>query len=397
MPSSSSTTTIATSHFPPTTSASSAMDAAPNSSSSSPIKDPALPSAAPGSPSLSPSPSPSPDRSLSPLPPAASHPPPPPQPSSVAAPSAPASRRLAAPIWTHEETLALIDAYRDKWYALRRGNLRANHWQEVADDVARRCPSGPSPPKSSVQCRHKVEKLRKRYRNERNKSLRLDPSLVPASSWVYYRKMDAMEHGGGAIGAQRRPSASPSPAPPLPPSDDEEDEEEEEEDDYAGHRGPGGGGNTRSMHRLMANGRGAIGELRFTIPKAVRSKVSRADDRPAPSPTMNPSSTTPFFRGYGGARPAMEEMRRKLEKKRRRRMEMESGAMGEMVAALRMLGDGFLRMEQRKMEMAREMEKVRMEMELKRTELILDSQRRIVDAFLKGLTAKKRAKISPED
>ncbi|URD77352.1 Alcohol dehydrogenase transcription factor Myb/SANT-like [Musa troglodytarum] len=376
-------------------------------SSSSPKKDPPSPAAlaaaasaaaaATGSPSLSPSPSPSPDRSPSPIPLPASLPPPPH--SSVAAASG--SRRLAAPIWTHEETLALIDAYRDKWYALRRGNLRASHWQEVADDVARRCPSGPSPPKSSVQCRHKVEKLRKRYRSERHKSLQLDPSLAPASSWVYFRKMDAMEHGGGAVSGPRRPSASasPSPAPPRPPSDDDEEEEEEDDDDdYDGRRGTGGGSNTRSMHRLMANGRGAIGELRFTIPKAVRSKVSRADDRPAPSPSMNPNPTTRFFKGYTGSRPAMEEMRRKMEKKRRkRRLEMESSAVREMVSALRMLGDGFLRMEQKKMEMAREMEKVRMEMELKRTELILDSQRRIVDAFLKGFSGKKRTKVSPED
>lgn len=78
-------------------------------------------------------------------------------------------------------------------------------------------------------------------------------------------------------------------------------------------------------------------------------------------------------------------------------MEMESSAVREMVSALRMLGDGCLRMEQRKMETAREIEKERMEMEMKRTELILDSQRRILDAFLKGLSGKKRAKVSPED
>ena len=76
---------------------------------------------------------------------------------------------------------------------------------------------------------------------------------------------------------------------------------------------------------------------------------------------------------------------------------MESSAVREMVSALRMLGDGCLGMEQRKMEMAREIEEERMEMELKRTELILDSQRRILDAFLKGLSGKKRAKVSAED
>ncbi|KAG6508328.1 hypothetical protein ZIOFF_033702 [Zingiber officinale] len=366
------------------------MAAAPNSSQSHPPPSPTEP----GSPSLSPSS----DRSPSPPSRPASLPPPPP-------PSAPsASRRLAAPIWNHEETLALIDAYREKWYALRRGNLRAPHWEEVADDVARRCPCGLAPPKTAVQCRHKVEKIRKRYRSEMQKSLRLDPSLAPVSSWVYFPMMDAMEHGGGP----RRPLSFPSIAAPPPPSDDDDDEEEldednndDDEDDFDARRGPGVWGNSRSAHLQMANGRGGIGELTFSIPKAVRSKISRAEDRSASNYITSPNPTTRFFKGHGGGsgrQPAMEEMRRNLEKKRRRRVETEqTTAVSDMVAAVRMLGDGFLRMEQRKLEMAREMEKERMEMEMKRTELILDSQRRILDAFLKGFSAKKRAKVSPED
>ncbi|KAG6483854.1 trihelix transcription factor ASIL2-like [Zingiber officinale] len=360
------------------------MAAAPNSSQNHPPSP-----TEPGSPSLSPSS----DRSPSPPPRPASLPPPPP----ASAPSA--SRRLAAPIWNHEETLALIEAYRGKWYALRRGNLRAPHWEEVADDVARRCPSGLSPPKTAVQCRHKVEKLRKRYRGEMQKSLRLDPSLAPVSSWVYFPMMDAMEVGGG--GGPRRPFAFPSFAAPPPPSDDDDEELEEDnndDDDFDGRRGAGGWGSRRSAQRQMANGRGGIGELTFSIPKAVRSKISRTEDRSASNYIMSPNPTTRFFKGYSGSsgQPSMGEMRRSLEKKRRR-VETEQSAVSDMVAAVRMLGDGFLRMEQRKMEMAREMEKVRMEMEMQRTELILDSQRRILDAFLKGFSAKKRAKVLPED
>ncbi|ONK59163.1 uncharacterized protein A4U43_C08F3630 [Asparagus officinalis] len=68
--------------------------------------------------------------------------------------------------------------------------------------------------------------------------------------------------------------------------------------------------------------------------------------------------------------------------------------MGEMVRALRMLGDGYMRMEQMKMDMAREMERARMEMELKRTEMILDTQKRIVDSFVKGIVGEKKAKVA---
>ncbi|KAK1262361.1 hypothetical protein QJS04_geneDACA008683 [Acorus gramineus] len=88
-------------------------------------------------------------------------PPPPPKP--------PSSRRPPPPCWAHEETLALIESYRDKWNSLRRGNLRAADWQSVADSVADRCGQDP-PSKTATQCRHKVEKLRKRYRAEKRKN-----------------------------------------------------------------------------------------------------------------------------------------------------------------------------------------------------------------------------------
>lgn len=57
-----------------------------------------------------------------------------------------------------------------------------------------------------------------------------------------------------------------------------------------------------------------------------------------------------------------------------------------MVWAIKVLGDGFVRMEKMKMEMAREVEAMRMDMEMKRTQMILDSQQRIVEAFVKGLS-----------
>ncbi|KAF5732856.1 trihelix transcription factor ASIL2 [Tripterygium wilfordii] len=105
-------------------------------------------------------------------------------------------RRLPPPCWSNDETVALIDAYRDKWYTLRRGNLKANHWQEVAEDVARRCPIA-SPPKTAVQCRHKMEKLRKRYRAEIQRARSMPVSRF-SSSWVHFKRMDAMEKGPSA-------------------------------------------------------------------------------------------------------------------------------------------------------------------------------------------------------
>lgn len=44
----------------------------------------------------------------------------------------------------------------------------------------------------------------------------------------------------------------------------------------------------------------------------------------------------------------------------------------EMVEAIRMMGEGFVRMEKMKMEMMREIERMRMEMEMKRIEMIFE-------------------------
>ncbi|CAN4076018.1 unnamed protein product [Withania somnifera] len=102
-------------------------------------------------------------------------------------------RRFPPPCWTQEETLTLIDAYRDRWYALRRGYLRTADWDAVAATVTSRCPDA-SPSKTSAQCRHKMEKLRQRYRADKQRSLSC-PTGRYFSSWFFFDNMDAMENG----------------------------------------------------------------------------------------------------------------------------------------------------------------------------------------------------------
>lgn len=124
---------------------------------------------------------------------------------------------------------------------------------------------------------------------------------------------------------------------------------------------------------VMERGTAAATEgsgLRFTIPKAVRSKI--VGFRPSPKPVI---------------KPGLEEMRRRVEEKRLKMRRDEDG-IGDVAAALGMFGEGFLRMEQMKMDMSREMEKMRMEMELKRTEMILDCQRQIVETMVQSFMGK---------
>ncbi|GKB39470.1 hypothetical protein Tco_0884412 [Tanacetum coccineum] len=61
------------------------------------------------------------------------------------------------------------------------------------------------------------------------------------------------------------------------------------------------------------------------------------------------------------------------------------------VASFRLLGDGFMKMEKMKIDMAKEIEKMRMDTEMKRNQLILESQRQIIEAFVNGVVeARKR-------
>ncbi|TXG62481.1 hypothetical protein EZV62_009475 [Acer yangbiense] len=321
-------------------------------------------------------------------------------------------RRLPPPCWSHDETIALIDAYREKWYALRRGNLKATHWQEVADNVGQRCPAA-SPPKTAVQCRHKMEKLRKRYRTEIQRARSMPMSRF-SSSWVHFKRMDSMEKG---------PSTKPEYNSDSPDEDDNDDEEDEEINQELYQDRPNfknGVGNTRSVHTLYRNGlsggpppRGSGGGsggsgFRIRIPTGV--SIAQPGPKMYSNITTNPNHSTPpnsnfnpktgFGSGSGsgsGVNYGTRVLRGVCEEPPPGLGKREREPMAEMVAAIKMLGDGFVRMEQMKMDMAREIEAMRMEMEMKRTEMILESQQRIVEAFAKAVSEKnnKRSKKAP--
>ncbi|KAE8038547.1 hypothetical protein FH972_011046 [Carpinus fangiana] len=312
------------------------------------------------------------------------------------------SRRLPPPCWSHDETVALIDSYREKWYSLRRGNLKATHWQEVADSVARRC-SASAPAKTAVQCRHKMEKLRKRYRTELQRARSMPVSRF-ASSWVHFKRMDAMEKGptstpSSASASKRRENTIENASDSDYGNEVDLDDEENEEDQDLYEEFKNGGSNMRHMSKLYRNngigggggGGGGSGGFRIRIPTGVSiaqpgSKFygSKYNSNSSPNPNPNPSSSSG---GNFGAR-----VLRDCNSARQGSGKRERDPVTEMVSAIKVLGDGFVRMEQMKMEMAREIEAMRMEMEMKRTEMILESQQRIVEAFAKAFSEKSKKK-----
>lgn len=316
---------------------------------------------------------------------------------SIPAPSK-SSRRLPPPCWSLEETIALIDGYREKWYALNRGNLKANHWEEVAEAVAANCPDVVLK-KTAVQCRHKMEKLRKRYRTEIQRA-RSVPVARFISSWVHFKRMEAMEN---------RPEAKQG---------NESGDEENDDGNYTARyqfKNGGGGSMARTTPRFFnrngtagsggGGGSSSSGGIRIRIPTGVSIAqpgprfAGKIDQKYTGSPSSGMSSNPRPGRGLratGGSNNSAKVVRiPEGGGKRRREMMMktedddendnDNDPMVEIASAIKLLGDTLLRTEQARMEMTREIEAMRMETEMKRTKMILESQKRIVEAFAKTI------------
>ncbi|PKA50775.1 hypothetical protein AXF42_Ash017654 [Apostasia shenzhenica] len=236
--------------------------------------------------------------------------------------------------WTDQETAHLIEAYEEKWYSLKRGQLKAQQWEEVAAEIAARCGLS-APSKNGTQCRHKIEKLRKRYRSERLRPVR--------SSWTFFDRIDRMERGPIPISAR-----------PLPPASSDEDEDS----------GEPHGSNKRSIN----------GILREVVPwgnSRTRKKRTEEDDEDEDDGDDDEEDVEEI--GVGGG---------------------AGEGLAELAAELTRFGEGYVKLERKRMEMMREMEREWMEMETRRVEMVMDAQRCLVETIAGAFS--KKAKNSED-
>lgn len=137
-------------------------------------------------------------------------PPPPPLPPPQTAGEPAGGDRVAAgggrdDIWSQTATLILIDAWGERYLELNRGNLKQKHWKEVAEAVNGR-PGNNKQPKTDVQCKNRLDTLKKKYKVERNKIF-----AGSNTKWPLYTKMDEL------IGPARKHHHHPQPLPLPPP------------------------------------------------------------------------------------------------------------------------------------------------------------------------------------
>ncbi|KAL6903791.1 hypothetical protein ACP4OV_004604 [Aristida adscensionis] len=192
--------------------------------------------------------------------------------------AAASGRRVPPPCWTTDETIALARAYTARRLAVGREHLTSADWAAVA---------AAAPSKTARQCRHKVEKLRRRLRSSRRRPCPL---------------LDAIDLLDGPSPPFASQPLSQSPSPSLSPS---------------------------------------------------------------PPPAVSPPYSSP-----PSASPT--------KKRRRDYAYGDEDGVSDVVGALKAIGEGFLRAEERRMEAARETQRMRMEMALRH----LDQQRRLMEALV---------------
>ncbi|XP_062195668.1 uncharacterized protein LOC133898881 [Phragmites australis] len=285
-------------------------------------------------------------------------------------PPRPAQKKSApAHPWSHEETMHLIDAYEERWTALRRGQLKAHQWEEVAAEVAARCAAtlgAAAQRKTGTQCRHKLEKLRKRYRTEGARPV--------TSLWPYFRRMEHLERGPLPVSSAFPPAAG---SPPVAASDEEEveDEEEEEEDEEEEEEEPiPRSNNTRSINGILRE---------FGSGLAPRHPQLQQPPPPAFTPSTAPPRKRVAYEAFQvktAAAIAADKVKDE-EVETARRPSGPGGANTQLSAVLRDFGEGIMRLERRHMEMQWEIERGWKETEARHARMLQDAQRQLRDTI----------------
>ncbi|OVA03484.1 hypothetical protein BVC80_1473g3 [Macleaya cordata] len=110
--------------------------------------------------------------------------------------------------WSEDASYTLIEAWGDRYLELNRGNLRHKHWQEVADAVNARHGAVEKSRRTDVQCKNRMDTLKKKYKLERARVLSSGGTLT--SSWPFYSRLDSL------IGISVPPKKVSSPVASLP-------------------------------------------------------------------------------------------------------------------------------------------------------------------------------------
>uniref|UniRef100_A0A0D6QX65 Myb/SANT-like DNA-binding domain-containing protein n=1 Tax=Araucaria cunninghamii TaxID=56994 RepID=A0A0D6QX65_ARACU len=89
--------------------------------------------------------------------------------------------------WSEGATYTLIEAWGHRYLELNRGNLKQKHWKDVADAVSNR-EGGTKTAKTDVQCKNRLDTLKKKYKLEKSKIF----NAGGMTKWPFFHKLDEL-------------------------------------------------------------------------------------------------------------------------------------------------------------------------------------------------------------
>uniref|UniRef100_A0A5B7BRU4 Myb/SANT-like DNA-binding domain-containing protein n=1 Tax=Davidia involucrata TaxID=16924 RepID=A0A5B7BRU4_DAVIN len=264
--------------------------------------------------------------------------------------------------WSEGGIMSLLDVYESKWLLRNRAKLKGSDWDNIAHQVSAR-DSGTKPLKTPNQCKNKIESMKKRYRTE--SSVNHNPGL--GSSWQFYARMDGLLKGGlqSKVGvgvgdgvANGVTQVGSSPAFPNLMED--------------------------SQKRVIDNG----GPTQARVVENEKARNCEGQEHAQDSNQDDSKFSTPSPRNRDRDRVANINMGDGSRKIKRRK-----SCGGDVAESIRMLAHSVLKIEQTRMEMYKDSERLRVEaeikraeMDLKRTEIIAKTQLQIAKLFAKKRT-----------
>ncbi|KAF8388688.1 hypothetical protein HHK36_025368 [Tetracentron sinense] len=88
-------------------------------------------------------------------------------------------------MWIVGATSTLIDAWGERHLELNRGYLRQKQWKEIAIIVSS-CEDYTKPPKTELQCKNRIDTLKKKYKHEKAKIA----SGTGPTMWPFFHRLD---------------------------------------------------------------------------------------------------------------------------------------------------------------------------------------------------------------
>ncbi|KAJ4970977.1 hypothetical protein NE237_004076 [Protea cynaroides] len=260
--------------------------------------------------------------------------------------------RLKRDEWSEGAVTSLLDAYESKWVLRNRAKLKGQDWEDVARHVSERSNSAKTP-KTQTQCKNKIESMKKRYRSE--------SATAETSSWPLFHRLDLLLRGRSPANHPPlvlldQPPPPPPPPPPLPQP-------------LPPPPPPPPFGIQQDSHESNGVEPGS---------KEDGVGVKFLDHGWSDKTPMEMDSSTPVSEGQ------REKMKSKKMKMRKKRKNNRMRGDWEVAQSVRWLAEVVVRSEQARMDTMKELERMRAEveakkgeMDLKRTEIIANTQLQI--------------------